>query len=156
MAKNPTIIALYLLLSANLALAGEKANEHARWAITAQLDQIYELSLAEGAAAELTARQLEYFASLPSIIPPGQEPIIGRRAVADFYQAIFASIRVLENNYAQLEIKIEGNTAVRRYLGFGKLRDGDTVMEVKSRITDVLIIENGEWKTLVHTWLTEK
>jgi hypothetical protein len=70
-------------ISLSLGQDGELAD---RAAITAQLDNIYALSLSKASADIMTSEQLQFFADQPTVVPPDQEPLAGRAAVTSFYQ----------------------------------------------------------------------
>ena len=126
-----------------------------RAAITAQLDEIYALSRSKADVEKMTQNQLRFFADQPTVVPQDQEPLVGRAAVARFYQEIFAlDFAVLENSYSNLEIDIYGNIAIRRYTGTGSFQVGDPAETLSSsnNYIDVLVRQNGAWKTLVHSW----
>lgn len=122
--------------------------------ITAQLNEIYAVSNTQGDADALAARHLRLLTDQPTVIPPGQDPIVGRDAVSDFYRQIFSEVEILENSYSNLSIDLKGNLATRSYVGSGTMRaNGKTEWQTtKTQMTDVLIKDKGKWKTMIHSW----
>lgn len=103
----------------------------------------------------MTENQLRFFAKTPTIIRPNQVPLVGREAVADFYEDVFSSVKILENSYSDLVVVIQGDTATRRYVGTGVFVTADIAepQTTVNQMVDVLVKENGEWRTLVHSWV---
>lgn len=123
-------------------------------AIAAQLDKIYDVSTGTDFTDARAELHLQYFAEQPIVLPPGQQALVGRAAVAEFYRGVFADVEILENTYSDLSIAIHGDLATRQYVGKGTFRiagEADPQTSV-NKMTDVLIRRDGEWKTLVHLW----
>lgn len=123
-------------------------------AITAQLNDIYDLSTGTGTADAKVELHLQYFADQPTVLPPGQQALAGREAVSAFYKSVFAEVEIMDNGYSDLTITVHGNLATRQYVGTGTFRiagqaDPQTTV---NQMTDVLIKDEGKWKTLVHSW----
>ena len=126
-------------------------------AITALLNEFYNLSVTEGSVDTLTDNHLRFFSEQPMILPPGRAPLNGREAVAQFYSGIFElGIDIVENSYADLTIVVQGDIATRRYVGTGVFRTGNQneSQTAVNRYLDVLTKEDGQWKTLVHSWVS--
>lgn len=123
-------------------------------AITAQLNEIYAVSTAQGEAIALAERHLRFFADQPTVIPPGGDAIVGREAVSAFYKQVFSEVEILDNSYSNLSIDINGGLATRRYVGSGTMRSkGQAEWKTTSnQMTDILIKNKGKWKTVIHSW----
>lgn len=124
-------------------------------AIADHLDRIYGLSTANGTVEAMTENQLRFFADQPTVQPPDQAAIVGRAAVTEFYRNIFEmGIEFVDISYAELSIVVQGNLATRRYVGTGvyKLAEEAEPQTAENQYFDVLTKENGEWKTLLHSW----
>jgi ketosteroid isomerase-like protein len=147
------------LLVAPDTTSRESVSEFEEQAITRQLDDIYRASLASGEVEERLRIQLRFFVEQPILQPPDQPAIVGHEAVSEFYSGIFASgVQILKNEYSELKIVVDGEIATRKYVGEGIFITSEltTPQSSRSRFFDVLIKENGEWRTLLHSWSPEK
>jgi ketosteroid isomerase-like protein len=123
-------------------------------AITAQLKEIYAVSTGAEETGAMVERHLQFFAEQPTVLPPGQDALVGREAVSDFYRRIFAEVEILENRYSGLSISVHGDLATRQYIGVGTMRvNGHAESQTtENQMTDILIKDQGKWKTLIHSW----
>lgn len=124
-------------------------------AIKAQLVEIAEMTLVARPTEEMTDLYLEYFAKEPTLLPAESDTLRGRAAIADFYNRAFQGIEILSNDYRDPVVVVDGDMAVRRYIGtavFMIAGEPDPVTAT-NRYVDVLVKENGRWKILWHSWV---
>ncbi len=133
---------------------GHLVSESETQAIASQLDKIYDLSKAEGSVEAMTENHLRFFVDQPTVLPPNQEAIVGREAVAEFYSSAYRNIKFVDNSYTDLTIVIQGDTATRQYVGTGvfEIAGLEEPQTVSNRYVDVMTRKDGEWKTLLHSW----
>ena len=152
------ILALILATFAACQLAGcsvETPPGPEEDAITAQLLEIAAMSRSALPTTEMTDRYLHYFAAEPTLLPADRAAIIGRDAIADFYNGVFKDIEILDNEYREPVVVVRGDTATRRYLGTAVFRvpGEEAPVTATNRYLDLLVKENGEWKMLWHAWV---
>lgn len=63
--------------------------------------------------------------------------------------------KILSNRYDNPVIVVNGPMATRRYLGTAEftVTGQEEILTAKNRYIDVLVKENGQWKTLWHSWI---
>ena len=103
---------------------------------------------------EMTKRYLSYFSENPTLLPPGQSAVLGREAIAEFYNAGFDGIEILGNEYHAIVVEVTDRSAVRRYLGTAKFRTSEDSepISVTNRYVDILEKSDGSWKIVWHSW----
>jgi ketosteroid isomerase-like protein len=119
-----------------------------------QLVEIAEMTVSGLPNREMTDRYLSYFSDSPTLLPPGQEVVLGRDTIAEFYNAAFDGIEILDNKYHGIIVEVTDRSAVRRYLGTATLlvsKDSDPI-SVTNRYIDVLEKFDGDWKIVWHSW----
>jgi ketosteroid isomerase-like protein len=124
--------------------------------ITAQLIEISELPYSGLDPAEMAERHIAFFAESPTILPPDDAALVGSEAVAALYEAAYRDIEFISNEFRDLVVVVHGETATRRYLvtGVYRLADSAEPVTATNRYLDVLIREDGEWKILLHSWVS--
>lgn len=152
MMKNCALLAMSILLLACPQGVGAETEIES---IHGQLLAITRMSVLDQSTAETTNQYMHYFADEPTLLPANGKAIVGRDAIADFYNEAFADIRILSNKYEDPVIVVDGAMATRRYLGTAifVLADNEAPITAKNRYLDVLVKENGEWKMLWHSWV---
>ncbi|MEE8464493.1 MAG: DUF4440 domain-containing protein [Gammaproteobacteria bacterium] len=140
-----------ILFSHGLVLAAGTETD----AIKAQLVEIAAMSQVARPTEEMTDLYMAYFAKEPTLLPAGSDALRGRAAIAEFYNHAFQGIEILSNDYRDPVVVVDGDMAVRRYIGkavFMIAGEPDPVTAT-NRYVDVLVKENGRWKILWHSWV---
>jgi ketosteroid isomerase-like protein len=140
-----------ILFSHGIVLAAESDID----AIKAQLVEIAEMTQVARPTAEMTELYMEYFAKEATLLPAESEALRGRAEIAAFYNRAFQGIEILSNNYRDPVVIVNGDMAVRRYIGTAVFMIADTPEPVTAtnRYLDVLVKKNGRWKILWHSWV---
>lgn len=140
-----------ILVSHGLVLAAGTEAE----AIKAQLVEIAEMTQVARPTEELTDLYMAYFAKEATLLPAGSGALRGRAAIAGFYNRAFQGIEILSNDYRDPVVVVDGNMAVRRYIGTAvfMIADEPDPVTATNRYMDVLVKENGRWKILWHSWV---
>ena len=119
-----------------------------------QLVEIAEMTASGLPTEDMTDRYVSYFADSPTLLPAGQDALLGRDAIRDFYNSAFSGIEILSNEYYEVVVVVDEELAVRRYLGTAMFRvpkDSEPI-SVTNRYIDVLSKLDGNWKIVWHSW----
>ena len=144
-----------IVLTALVVSASALASDDEVEVIRTQLHEIAWMSAEDRPVTEMTEEYMTYFAAEPTLLPPNSEPIVGRDAIAEFYNGAFGGIRLISNRYYDESIVVYGDMASRHYIGMAHLSfpgDASEVMSI-NRYIDVLVREDGEWKMVWHSWV---
>jgi len=123
-------------------------------AIANQLDDIVEnFSNPEVPIATQIRNYLEFFVDDPVLLQAGEDAVQGYDAALAFYTEAFEGGTVLDVNFETPVILLEGDMAVRRYIGSSEVMfDGETYSST-NRYIDILRRQpDGEWLTVWHAW----
>ncbi len=123
-------------------------------AIENQLDDIVEnFSNTEVPIATQMRNYLEFFVDDPVLLQAGEDAVQGYDAALAFYTEAFEGGTVLDVNFQTPVILLEGDMAVRRYIGSSEVMfDGETYSST-NRYIDILRRQpDGEWLTVWHVW----
>jgi len=119
-----------------------------------QLVEIAEMTVSGLPTEEITEQYLSYFSDSPVALSPDRSAILGRTAISEFYNTAFSGIEILSNDYRDVVVKVNGKSAVRRYLGTATIRvaEASEPISVTNRYIDVLEKSDGSWKIAWHSW----
>ncbi len=146
------------LLATTILLACQQVSDNRAEAdlsaIRNQLNEFEEifLSLDLPIAAQIK-EYLEYFVDDLALLPPGEDAVQGYDAALAFYTEAFEGGTVLDVSFQTPVILLEGDMAVRRYIGSSEVMfDGETYSST-NRYIDILRRQpDGEWLTVWHAW----
>ena len=151
--RNPCW-ALVLVVSACGGNDGESSTTADTQLLKEQLVDIAEMTVSGLPTEEMTEHYLSYFSDSPVALSPDQSAMLGRRAIGDFYNTAFNGIEILSNEYREIVVKVNGESAVRRYLGTATFRvaEASEPISVTNRYIDVLEKIDGSWRIVWHSW----
>ena len=100
---------------------------------------------------------LEFFVDDPVILPPGADAVQGYDAILAFYTEGFEGATILDVNYHihEPEIFINGDIAIRRYIGSGEAKFDGEIEHYFSYNHYIDILQRqaeGEWRVMCHSW----
>lgn len=123
--------------------------------IAEQMDTIEDLANAGVSTDSILTQYLDLFIDDPTLLPPGRSTIQGYDSALAFYKNAFSNIEILNVEYEEPAIIIEGDMAARRFTGTTKIQiigRADTLLST-SRYIDVLQKQpDGTWRIAWHAW----
>ena len=146
------------LLAATLLLACQQVSDSRAEAdfaeIKSQLDDIEENFLnTEVSIAAQIKKYLEFFVADPVLLPPGEDAVQGYDAALAYYTEGFEGGTVLDVDFQTPDILLDGDMAVRRYIGSSEIMFDSGPYSSYNRYIDILQRQpDGEWLTVWHTW----
>jgi uncharacterized protein (TIGR02246 family) len=83
---------------------------------------------------------------------PDRPPIIGREAIADWYEKFYNKITHITDSYDQKKVDIVGNIAIVRSRGTGSyiIKETEEQIPLQNKYIDVLKYTNGKWLWMYH------
>ncbi len=151
-----TLLATTLMLACQQVSDSRAEAELA--AINNQLKQFEETLLSPDVPLETIIREyLGYYVDNPIILPPDDDAVQGYDAALAFYTEGFAGGTIVAVDYhlQAPEIFLNGDMAIRRYLGTSEVRWDDELEQYSSynRYIDILQRQaDGEWQVVWHAW----
>ena len=149
----------FTLLVASLLLAchqdSDNRVESDLSAIKGQLEDIEELLSSGLPITTLNQKYLEFFVDDLVLLPPGSSAVQGHDAALAFYNDVWGGVTLITVNYHTPEIMLEGDMAVRRYVGSAEFRiDAESApVSGSGRYIDILQRQSdGDWRIVWHTW----
>ncbi|MFW5760522.1 MAG: YybH family protein [Cyclobacteriaceae bacterium] len=149
--RVPNSIFFYFLVFTIISVIGSCGNNQ-----QAEIEAIKAVSNARAEAFNQgnAAGIAEYFTEDAILMPPNQPSMVGRDAVADYYQSIFDEFHTeLESGYK--EVEVSGDMAYGR--GYAKVKlspkSGGEVVESESEYINILKKQpDNSWKTTHDIW----
>lgn len=124
--------------------------------IAKQMDVIEDAASSGFSTDSLLKLYMNLFTDEPVLLPPGRSAIQGYDSALAFYMNAFNNIEIRSVVYEEPVILIEGDMAVRRFLGTTKFQlSGQTdTLSSSSRYLDILQKEpDGKWRIVWHAWV---
>ena len=151
--KLSTLLVASLLLACNQHPDQQLESDLA--ALHGDLADIQDLLSSGLPITTINERYLEFFVDDLVLLPPGRQAIQGRDAALTFYNNVWGGVTELTLEYQKPEIIIDGDLAVRRYVGRAEFRPNAESEPVtgSGRYIDVLRRQgNGDWRIVWHAW----
>jgi ketosteroid isomerase-like protein len=123
--------------------------------LEAQLHEIAALTVSGLPVAESMTKYVDYFSEDSVLLPAGGDPIEGKAAILEFYVTGFEGVEILTNEYSEIVSIVDGDFAVRRYIGTASARSAPASDPSyhTNRYVDVLRNDDGEWKIVWHSFV---
>ena len=147
-----------LLVATSLLACHQESNNRVEAdfsAIMGQLEDIEALMSSGLPITNLNEKYLEFFVDDLVLLPPGGSAVEGRDAALAFFNDVWGGVTLIAVNYETPVIMLEGDMAVRRYVGSGEfLIDAESEPVTGSgRYIDILQRQSdGGWRIVWHTW----
>ena len=147
-----TLLAVTLLLACQQV--SDSRVEADLSAIESQLEDIEKVILnTDVPIAVLMQNYLEFFVDDPVLLPPGEDAVQGYDAALAYYTKGFEGGTILDVDFQKPSILLDGDMAVRRYIGSAEAMFDSGPYSSYHRYIDILQRQpDGEWLTVWHAW----